>query len=125
MPYVYSTLATSMRYSVWSEPEHKHALPIRKRAILVKGGAGIATKQLITPRGVRTEVTDEELELLKKDKIFQMHMDNGFITIDSVSLAPEKMAKQMNEDDKSKPLTPEKCEKDNGAKIAMDIKSKK
>lgn len=125
MPYVYSTLATSMRYTIWSEPEHKHALPIREQIILVKGGAGIANKHFVTPRGVRTEVTDEQLELLKKDKIFQMHMKNGFVTIDSVSLPPEKMAKQMNEDDKSKPLTPEKCEKDNGAKIATDVKSKK
>jgi hypothetical protein len=84
MKYVYSTLNLSLRFG----------------DIVINGGAGVANKRtLITPLGVVTQVTDEQLEQLKREPAFQGHMKDGFITIDSVCLDADKMAKNMAKDE--------------------------
>lgn len=122
--YIYSTLAASMEYTHWEvNPTDKNALPIKRQGVFIKGGAGVANKHLMTPRGVCTIVSDAELEILQRDVTFQLHVKKGFITIDSKEKAADKVAADMNENDKSKPWTPEKIAKTQGAKL-MDGKKK-
>lgn len=61
-------------------------LSIPGREVTIKGGANVAhRKTIITPRGVGTQVSDEDLAFLETDPTFLMHKKNGFLTIDSVS----------------------------------------
>lgn len=80
--YIYSTLTSDVDYAIYTQTEDKDFSHISRR-IRVHGGANVATKQLITPRGKVTEVSEEDFELLQKDYVFNLHVKNGFITHDS------------------------------------------
>ena len=105
MPYVYSTLTNSTSYAIYKPTDPKQVGVIEKK-ILIKGGSNLATKTLITPLGVATKVSDEELELLEKDFHFKQHVKNGFITVDKRVLTPEKAVEHLNKRDLSAPKTP-------------------
>jgi hypothetical protein len=110
MNYVFSTLSTPMYYT-----KHENGTsgePVEICRIFINGGANIADRRtLITPRGVVTEVSDQDLEVLKANKVFQMHMLNKFITIERHKEDANKVAKDMEPEDKSAPLTPAKVKK--------------
>lgn len=109
MPYVYSTLSTSMDYATY----HKGGgdLDVVHNTVTVNGGANVMNadpdKGLYTPRGVVTQVTDAELEELKQNPLFKLHVDNGFITYDNQEVAVEKKIRDMKNKDKSAPKTPD------------------
>ncbi len=110
MPYVYSTLTASTDYRVWMPS--KNELPTAGRSIVINGGTGIATKgatskDLITPYGIVTKVTDEELALLEADEAFQRHIERGFIRVERIKTDPEKVAANMASRDGSSPLVPQ------------------
>jgi len=109
MPHVFSTLATNMGYTEWLPPPDGGALPIEGRTIHVKGGATVAHKSgssdVWTPLGFGTQVTDEELEVLEKNSVFQIHKKNGYITVQKKDTAVEKAVADMNRVDKSSPKT--------------------
>lgn len=100
--HVYSTIATDVAYA--------------QGAVLIKGGAGVATKNLITPRGVATTISDEEHALLVADQVFQLHRDNGFVTIEQGrKREAEAAAANMSAADPSRPLEPADIELDKDA----------
>lgn len=105
MPYVYSTATNDGYYCDYEEGGAD--LPTLKRKILIKGGANRGGKGLITPLGVGTRVTDEELEFLEKHEAFNRHKKRGFLTVVKAKKAPDadKVAKDMTEKDASAPLT--------------------
>jgi len=103
--YVFSTLAADMDYHV-HEPARDGVPPARKHTVHIAGGAGIANKNLITPNGVMTTITTEELSLLEQVPLFKMHKDNGYIKVEMRRADAEKVATDMATDDPSKPLTP-------------------
>ncbi len=79
--FICSKLASDNAYTVWVK-RGKNDMPQKKRQVLVKGGAGIANKNLITPHGVVTAVTDEEHELLVDQcPSFNRHVDAGYIKV--------------------------------------------
>lgn len=99
---VYSTLAADMKYT-----NHKAGggdIPIPDAEVFVKGGAGVANDRLITPMGVATVVTEEQLAFLRENRIFQMHEGAGYIIVSEEKVDPEKMASNMNSQDPSRPL---------------------
>lgn len=103
--YVYSTLAADVAYT-------NHAagggdLPIELPPVLVKGGAGVANDRFITPRGVVTEITEEQGEYLRANVLFQLHEKNGFVEISGSYVDPEKAAADMTGRDNSAPIVPE------------------
>lgn len=105
MPYVYSTATSSIRYS-----EYKTAKDVNTivRSVTIAGGANVANKHLITPLGVATRVTDDELEFLMKDLSFKKHLERGFMKIEKTKKDPEVVvAKGMELRDASAPETPE------------------
>ena len=82
MAYVYSTLTNDQIYTLWrpSKEEGKPNVAIKK--VQIKGGHGRMGKNLVTPLGVVTEVTDEELDALQKCTAFVDHVKAGFIKVE-------------------------------------------
>ncbi|ENU3061690.1 hypothetical protein MLT67_12195 [Escherichia coli] len=101
--YIYSTLTGSQAYQVYQKGGGD--LPIAERAILVAGGANLADKNFITPKGVVTTVSDEDLALLEQNPVFQLHKSNGFIVVEAKPAPVEKVVSDMEARDESAPLT--------------------
>lgn len=77
--------------------------------IKIKGGANVADKKtILTPRGVSTEVTEEQLALLKTHPIFKEHLKRGFVTVVETKYKEEaeKAAEDLEKKDASAPKTP-------------------
>lgn len=84
MPLVFSTLTGAVTYVKWELKPGNVYVPLHE--VTIKGGANVADRRtIITPRGVGTQVSEGDLEFLKTDPTFLMHIKNGFITVDSVS----------------------------------------
>lgn len=112
MPQVASTLATDVKYTLW-QPKSKDAPGGPNTAlkhVTIHGGHGVAHKRanggLETPIGMITSVTDDELELLNKDEVFQTHMKNGYVRIikSDTEISSEKAAKDLEAKEPSAPL---------------------
>jgi hypothetical protein len=99
--YVYSTLAADVNYTRYIKPKvvavpgqtsRAVDLPIVEKAVLIKGGSGVAPvgmRKLETPYGIMTKVTEEELELLNANEVFQTHLKNGYIQVRKGKVNPE------------------------------------
>lgn len=99
---VYSTLATDVVYT-----NHKAGggdIPIPEAEVFIRGGAGVANARLITPMGVATPITPEQLTFLRDNRVFQMHEGAGYLIVSEESVDPEKMAANMSASDPSRPL---------------------
>ncbi len=106
MNYVYSTATCGTFYCFYKNNSEKD-LGIVAHKVEIKGGHGVSTpKTCITPRGVVTIVSDEDMEFLLKNDSFLKHVKKGFISYDKKEVNPEKKAKDMAEKDGSAPLTP-------------------
>lgn len=92
--YIYSTISADVNYSVESGDK-----------ILIAGKANVANRNIITPRGTMTRVTDEQIALLKRNHVFQKHLENGFLTIESKKGEADKVASNMTPRDTSAPDT--------------------
>lgn len=116
MPYIYSTLTASVEYTGYSQGPGN--IPIRERGVLIKGGAGLADDHLYTPKGVATQVTDEELAFLETNSVFQLHKKGGFIVVEKSKKEKEadKIAAGMSKDPSS-PKTLDDFKDPNGAKV--------
>lgn len=124
--YIYSTLTADTAYAVYAGNKNQD-LPIIERTILIKGGNGVATKHLVTPRGFVTEVDETDMELLEKDYHFCEHRRLGFITVEKKEISVEKAIKNMAPKDKSAPKTPADYKKGDAPgtlKTTADTKSK-
>ena len=101
--YIFSTLANDQIYTNWHKGGNE--IPQRGHSVLIKGGTGVANDRLITPLGVSTEVTDFDIEELRKNPSFLDHEKYGFVTIKTKKMEEEKVAADMNLKDQSAPLT--------------------
>lgn len=108
--YVYSALGQDTLYTGYIKTVD---LPVVQRQVYIKGGVGVSNKNLITPRGVRTEVSDEDHEFLRNNEVFKKHVKNGFITMEKYKANAEKVAiNSLQEKDGSAQKTPEDFEKE-------------
>lgn len=103
--YVFSTIANDQKYQNYSLGAEGQ-MPIPTSFVYIKGGAGVANDRLVTPLGVVTEISDDDLVELEKNGIFRLHRDAGFLIVRPRSADPEKVAGDMADNDKSAPLTP-------------------
>jgi hypothetical protein len=124
MTYIYSTLSTNQLYTKYATTAGND-MPRVERTVLVKGGANVADKNFITPRGVVTEVTDEELTFLKDNKLFNTHLENGYVSIEERQVNVDKVVDNMKPADESAPLTPESYEVEGKASPVTNSKRKK
>lgn len=87
--FVYSTQTGSTNYGEMiqnfvTDVHGKRAVGPGKlgRHVTIKGGANLMPKRgLITPRGVRTDVTDDEMSFLRTIRAFNRHIESGFLTV--------------------------------------------
>ena len=93
--YIYSTISADVDYTTDAG------------VIRIAGKANVANSNIITPRGMASKVTDEQYAALKKNHVFQMHAENGFLTAEIHKEDPEKVAANMQGRDKSAPDTTE------------------
>jgi len=103
--YVYSTLSADVRYQ--NTVPGGADLPQVVADVFIKGGAGVANDRFITPRGVVTEVTEEQVEQLRANNVFQLHEKNGYVEISEAKTDPDAAAADMTARDVSAPLVPE------------------
>lgn len=120
MHYVYSTATCPISYVQYAAPsDNENAKGYRGgtshnrvlKKVTIEGGHGVANKVLFTPKGVATQVSDDDFEFLMKNESFQTHMKRGYMTVDKKKIEPEKRAKNMADRDGSAPLTPKDFEK--------------
>ena len=106
MPHIISTLTNNNTYATYRKGGGD--IPIVDKKVTIAGGANVAGKHLVTPQGVVTSVTNEELEFLKGHQNFQNHMKRGFVKIAKSSVSdPNKAAAGMEARDESAPITPD------------------
>lgn len=104
--HIYSTLAADHQFVVRGSAAPGAVQPILKR-ILIRGGSGVANRRtLITPYGVHTQISDDDLEILRKDPSFQRFVARGHLRVESRESLPEIVAQDMAIDVGSAPLTP-------------------
>lgn len=115
MPYIYSSLSNDNVFHVYDK-HPRVATP--KASILVKGKANVQDKvTLQTPHGAATEVTADELEVLKAIPQFARLLKRGFFVID------EKATHAYGAEDEGKNMPKDKSAQD--TKKTYEDKGKK
>ncbi|UNY40212.1 hypothetical protein KLEP174_gp08 [Pseudomonas phage vB_PcuM_ KLEP17-4] len=100
--YVYSTLSNDQRYVSYTSGAS--GVPKPESSIFIAGQANLMNKHFVTPRGVATKVTAEQLAELRNNDLFKLHMKNGFITVSESKMDAEIVAADMEGRDQSAPI---------------------
>lgn len=106
MPYVISSLSRDNVFAVY-EKKSGNVLVVKK-SILIKGGANVTNKKtLLMPNGVATEVSKEDLEILKENTGFKKFLERGFMKImeSGSKFKAQDEAEKMTEKDSSAQIT--------------------
>lgn len=103
--FIFSTLASDVAYT--NHAQGGGDMPIELPPVVVKGGAGVANDRLVTPRGVATRVTEEQVEYLRQNEIFKLHEKNGFVMVSESAGDPDTVAADMTGRDNSAPIVPQ------------------
>lgn len=106
MPYVYSTLTSDQEYAVYPPAKDMDTRKIVNPTvtILIHGGANMISKNLVTPKGVVTKVTEGELTILESLSSFRKHKDRFFIRVEKTKTDPDRVANDMKGKDLSAQL---------------------
>lgn len=104
MPYILSKLANTQVYTQYAKGMNNLNIPVK--TVVVQGGADVTNKNFITPEGVITKVSADDLESLKANRDFQRHIERGVVKYFGTNPNMDKEVSKM-EKDNSKPLTPE------------------
>lgn len=110
---VFSTLSSDQAYQRWAPGGGDLPIPDGE-PIVIKGGANVADRRLITRKGTPTVITETQLAILLEDRHFQEHKKNGFITFGDMAPADadDVAASELKAKDESAPVTPEDFPKD-------------
>jgi len=100
--YIFSTLACDQKYQNYVVNE---GIALPTSSVSIAGGTGVMNDRFVTPLGVMTAITEDDYASLQGNPDFQMHVANGFITVQKQAEDPEKVAADMNILDGSRPLT--------------------
>lgn len=106
--YIASTLATAVQYTGWSKSDDSANIPQVEISVTIAGGAGVANKRIVTPRGVVTPVDEAQMQMLSEHEVFKRHKERGFVQIlDSKPADADEVAADMTGRDTSAPLVEE------------------
>lgn len=105
MPYVYSTLTSAQEYADWQKVEGGANTILR--TVRIEGGHGVINKNFLTPDGVATQVSDDDLAFLQNNFHFKQHVENGFVTVEARKVEPEKATRDLKRRDGSSQITPD------------------
>lgn len=116
--YVYSTLTNHQNYNIYFDGV-KGQPPTIAKHVFVAGQANLTNQNFITPKGVVTEVSDEDMELLEKCPSFLDHQKNGFILVEKgkvkstdLESIENKAKSQMADKDNSAPIDEKKLKEE-------------
>lgn len=102
--FIYSTLSGDNLYQNYGKGGAD--LPVAEGGVLIHGGANVPDKKLITPLGVMTEVSADELTYLQANEVFKVHEKNGFLKVSEKKADPDVVAADMETRDPSAPVVP-------------------
>lgn len=122
MPTLVSTMGDPVEYTLYENAHSDGGNNPVTKTVHIRGGAGVASRHRIlegevqTSQAIVTKVSDEDYEALKRNSVFQTHVDNGFIKVLlGESSGTKKEAKaasaDMSHDDEAKQYTPKDFEK--------------
>ncbi len=100
--YVYSTLSNGQDYRNYSNAPGND-MPNIETTVSIKGGANVVQKDgdyLAKPAMV-TEITEEQYDALKANKVFQLHEKNGHVHVSAAKAPAHEVAKDMTAKDGS------------------------
>lgn len=103
--FIFCTLASDVAYT--NHEQGGGDLPVALPSVVIKGGAGVANDRIVTPRGVATTVTEEQVEYLRANPVFQLHEKNGFVMVSESYADPDTVAADMTGRDNSAPVVPQ------------------
>jgi hypothetical protein len=104
MPRIISTLTTGQTYVNHAPQGDGTVRPVF--AIDINGGNGLTNLNGILVQGAETEVTNEQVEQLKQNAVFNLHVKNGFVTVYDGKQDKEVPLADLNQRDESAPFTP-------------------
>ena len=107
--YVFSTLTANQKYPTWTKVPGRD-IPTMESYVLIRGGANLPSKVLVTPRGVPTELTDEQYDRVKESPGFKQHLENGFLSVEDRPHDVDAVVSDLEEKDTSAPMTPKDFE---------------
>jgi|LSQX01.2.fsa_nt_gb hypothetical protein len=84
MAFVYSTAPVGYTF----------ILPDGKR-LTIEGGAGVSTRNLLTPKGVMTTVKDDDLEYIQGHPSFIAKVKKGVFVVDKREMIADRVAESM------------------------------
>ena len=103
--YICSTITTPVSFVEYSK-HVANRTPAVVRRVMIQGGANLADKKTLqTPRGVPTEVSQDDLGFLLKDPNFLKFMRAGYLTVISDDRDVDRAVRDMMAKDKSAPKT--------------------
>ncbi len=106
--YVYSTLTNGQRFVKYENMGND--LPVVVASVEINGGAGVARKQtLLTPYGVRTDISADQMDFLNQNAMFKKMVAGGWLTVTKATgwgVDPDAIAADMSQRDGSAPLVP-------------------
>jgi hypothetical protein len=98
-------MTSSVIYCAWRKGGGD--VPTIAQSVTINGGSNVVDKFIRTPRGVMTEITEDQLAIIEQDGVFQIHKAKGFITVDANLHDVEKVVSGgMESADSSAQLTP-------------------
>ncbi|WP_310625796.1 hypothetical protein [Limnohabitans sp.] len=97
MPFIYSRLAADQAYTIYVAGTTEQ-VPVIEQTISIKGGADVASRNIITMQGVATEVTDAQLEALQKNHVFGIHLENEHLVIDKKKRDADEVGADLKKD---------------------------
>lgn len=104
--FIYSTLSNDNRYIQYAAGGADMPVAV-DNGVLITGGANVPDRREDTPLGAVTEVTEDQLAYLRTVHLFNLHVENGFLTISGSKTDPEVAAANMTGRDASAPVVPE------------------
>lgn len=122
MPYIYSTCSMDIDFPVREKVGDANVL---RKTIHILGGANCPNEVLVTPKGVVSLITDDDLAYLEKHHYFKKKVKWGHFTVENKSEDPDKVAADMKPKDGYAPLTPESLENTDIEDVDAASKGKK
>ena len=124
MPHVVSALSSTVDYTLF-EPGRDGGPHVEKKRVRIRGGHGVANKHhvlaagVLTPDGVATKVSEEDLAFLLTNPQFQHHLEHGHVKILKSNSQPNtaSVSRDMAKNDSSRPLVDADFEE--GGRAAM------
>lgn len=120
---VFSTLSNDQLYTTYKTGENGVSHPVSQ--VFIAGKANITNKHFITPLGMVTEITEEQLQELRSNDLFKLHEKNGFLKVSERKADVEAAVSDMAGPDASAPLTEADFKDDEEVKVVSNARSSK